>query len=490
MPVLHPKKSPDGQFTDPDSRPAVIANSTLRKITQEFPTVWKGADIYSFGNLPYYYRVTALAVARAGIVVSPIATAVQEVFHVEQPDLNAINVPTVASTDLVTVTTEGTTTTVLQIKFPLLSHYDLMDAEARKVWVDSLQLPDIPDPNLNVAWWPDPDVVYSVARQLDRNGAAPLREEDAEIRLVASGDATPTAQPIVVRARGTRFSDAVDLYKPDDRSNPANPLVTRDPGRARPFVLRASLKLRTDNRPLATGRVVASGGEISESDCVAFNKQAGRYAVLAVATELKVDIKPPPATVAAALDRAKALATKLGAVADDKSLTDLLGLGAATMLTAESKRLSDLHDHPPATLEAIIDAAKQPNPPFLWPPWQDRSDPDHPVDVAPLVKFPLDTSAGEAEGCVIAPASIQSPLLVLRAIPSSAEFEDLQTYVDAQGEPFKTHIQPVIARMRAMVRELITGGAPALRIRAVHGRGGVSTDLLIPFPDWLETGDA
>src|SRR5262249_27616028 len=65
-PNMHPAKPVDTGRTRPESAKPAIGHVVLGDIANYFPSLWKGADIYRFGRLPHYYRVTVLAAARAG----------------------------------------------------------------------------------------------------------------------------------------------------------------------------------------------------------------------------------------------------------------------------------------------------------------------------------------------------------------------------------------------------------------------------------------
>ena len=282
---LHPVKPPPEKWQRPDSAAPAINRTALAEIAGQFPTLWKGADIYRIPKLPHYYRSTVLATARAGIVVSPITAVTQEVFHAERPDLEAaadsdgkVFASSLEYGSYLPPPTKDNSNptevfgTLLRVPLPLVAHYDLMDKETRAVWADGLPQSD---PANNVAWWPDPNVVYTLFHGAERSGNSVVEDEYAEIRLVARpvrkpSDPPPTEDiPVVVRARGTRF-DSVS------GANAKPHVAQRKIGdQRRRFTLDVYLALKPRPSPLASARVPTA---IDPKDIKAFNKlaRAGR----------------------------------------------------------------------------------------------------------------------------------------------------------------------------------------------------------------------
>jgi hypothetical protein len=473
-PELHPLKPPPQEWKRPPSAAPAIGRSEFAHIAKQFPNLWKGADIYRIPKLPHYYRSTVLATARAGVIVSPITTVTQEVFPTEKPDLVAAADSDGQSygSSLVYLTTKDGSNptsngTFLQVSLPLVAHYDLMDQDTRRIWADDLPQSN---PTLNIAWWPDPNVVYTLFQRTERTAGSAVEDELAEIRLVARPDGTSTASvfPIVVRARGTRFDTAI-----------ADPLVTQrtiDTKRRR-FRLDVFLSLKPGRSPLASGQVPT---DIKPEEITAFNQTARRspftipeppaeqYAEIVSRHALTLTIKPKSGETALEfLSRLKILA---------KSLVDLaatigLGLpGNAEPLSAEGHRLQKWIDSNPSptSIEGILTGAKLPHRIRIW--WPHGIEFKPPADGMQDCEIALD-GIGDADF---------PPLLMVLAIPSDADFETLNRSVNLQTGGAKK----AVGLLAILARDVVTGGDGTLFIRAKHGRGGVSDDYKISWPSF------
>ena len=160
-----------------------------------------------------------------------------------------------------------------------------------------------------------------------------------------------------------------------------------------------------------------------------------------------------------------------------KSLTDaadMIGRGVggnAETLRAEGRRLQAwIDNNPPITSPAqILDGAGLPRGITIW--WP------HGIAFAP--------AAAEMQDCRITLLSDADadfpPLLVVLAMPSDADFKDLSSSLDLQSDA----AQKALGLLAALAKDALTGGRGALRVRAVHGRGGVSDDFDVKWPTWM-----
>jgi hypothetical protein len=407
-PQMHPAKGPPDAFVSPSNATPAISGGDLAGIAQEFPSLWKGADIYRFARLPHYYRVSVLATARAGIAVSPLALNVQDDFTASMP----------GDADFATIVTDrgGATAIVmdpdieraaLQITTPLLSHYDLMDAATRATWIGTAGTID------DVTWWPDPEAVYAFRRLVGSAGSQVL-EEEAELRLVARAapDATPTdTRPLIVRARGTRFKAA--------SADPVvSQVITSENGvQKRQFATTLRLLLAPKASPLATA---ALDPATTSAEIQAFNgdPKAQRFAAIATGFELTIDLQPQPGhSVDQTVDVIGQLAAML-VMASDTDVPDpgraraVLGPpGRKALEWVALYRAGKLPTMPATPAAAIADSGLS-NLKFqiAWP------------DGRP---FPLAVGTAPAQNCSLVASAAPPPYLALVDYPTKAERQAL-----------------------------------------------------------------
>ncbi|WP_162044867.1 hypothetical protein [Undibacterium sp. YM2] len=248
----------------------VLRGGDLGDLADKFPALWKGADIWRIGHLPPHYRVSALGVARAGIVVSRVVGAVQDAtprraLNVDQRgDTVSLGKPTLSVADI------GGVRGIHIGGLRLIAHADI-------AMLDSL--PSAPDEN-DIVWWPDPNVRYTLLRRGPAPNQSTFEEEDASVSLVAEGPVNGSTAAVVVRCRGTRFVEAAASQDGDVRKNP---VVTYSTNR---FDLGFDLKSK-DRDPAAMARSIrlpAANDLLTERR--AFNRAATNFASLSASYEL------------------------------------------------------------------------------------------------------------------------------------------------------------------------------------------------------------
>lgn len=269
---------------------ARIDDAALGALDSQYPALWKGADVWRVRRLPAHYRVGALAVARAGLVVSRVVASLQESTPRRplDPELRAPGHARDEANKLLgwpklAIRREnpaGAARIVLE-DVRMVSHADVSQTDAQDWFTGGVR---------DVAWWPDPGVRYTLLRRGQLGGARTFEDEDAEVALVAAplpGDTDQEAKPLVVRCRGTRFAPGADA-----------PSVTfTDRADKRTFNLRVDLALTA---PLDAARErirLEQAG--TEQQTIDFNAAALHFAQVMDTTVLTVDFTgiPQPSTV-------------------------------------------------------------------------------------------------------------------------------------------------------------------------------------------------
>ncbi|MER9216900.1 hypothetical protein NKI54_33820 [Mesorhizobium sp. M0663] len=362
---LYPKRS-----VGPLGRPLgdnEINDATLGEVADIYPSLWKGADIWRIDELPPHYRVAALAVARAGLVVSNVVSAMQDEMprrnlrgrdNLELLDHPAIVVKRDDADEKSTIRVEG---------LRLISHADVT-VEGAWPWIATD--PQEAKARKDVVWWPDPYVTYALLRhgaataESAPGEKATLEEEDAVVHLVArpdgQADLGATAVPIVVRCRGPRFEPQTDKTK---RPSGLPEVTTREMEKTfgtvkagREFHLAFSLAPRADGLiQEQTARHVLKDGD---GDIVrkAFNGKAKAFALLRAEWRLTLtlgfaalpDVAAVKKRFADARDVLITAANSLDASEDNVHLANALR-GMAANLETEAHALSDAGPLPDLT---------------------------------------------------------------------------------------------------------------------------------------------
>lgn len=174
-----------------------LSEGRLATLSENYPGLWKGAEVFAFTTPPPQYRMAALAVARGGISLSNITSVLQDDFP--RAPMSEVNTgdgghpgPTLR------VERVNGDPAMLVLTHRLVSHHDLTPDAARS-WETGGEN--------DVAWWPDPDVIYNIVHRADSQGVQ-LDEELLETRLVAQapkGDGVQDAGPVLLRARSKRW---------------------------------------------------------------------------------------------------------------------------------------------------------------------------------------------------------------------------------------------------------------------------------------------
>ena len=170
----------------------------LTCLSNQYPDLWKGARAYRFYDLPHHLRVTVVATARAGIVVSPMASVTQPGFHSQLPpglqkryafdDKKTPQSIDIAPPQWSLKRINDKDPVYLEISFNLLSYGDLMSPKCFDTWAV---------PGKEITHWPDPEVIYVlVRRQIASTGKETketIEEEDAEWQMIPEPE--PQSEP-------------------------------------------------------------------------------------------------------------------------------------------------------------------------------------------------------------------------------------------------------------------------------------------------------
>jgi len=295
--ALHAKQLPPREAELP-ARPTTIEqidDTHLKDIVEQYPNLWKGADIWRIPTIPPHYRLVSLASQRAGIVVSDIATVVQD--GMPRRELKGQDLLKGAKLTIERDAGADGKRIRLMLEHPLVSHADLTPMEADS-WLRHGKEDD-------VCWWPDPDVMYLLSRRIGKPEKFDLEEEDADIKLTAFGEsASDNNNPVVVRALGDRY-DVVDQLQGGKKPIM---VVTSVDGQNRSFKLRTSLGLQ--RMELIRKRLAKT--QFGTLDQISkFNELAATFAAILTPHALTIDFLPLDSETADAKAYFERLKTKL-----------------------------------------------------------------------------------------------------------------------------------------------------------------------------------
>jgi hypothetical protein len=382
-------------------------------------------------------------VARAGIVVSRVVTAVQDA--TPRRGLAPWGAtPTLSIGDI------GADFQTVQITFPMVSHMDLMEEHLAEDWKAN-------SPPEDVVWWPDPDVTYTLLRYHGDASAPAIEEEDAVVRLVAAKDA---GDPVVVRCRGTRF-DAGDA---DVASHAA--------GGGRSFHLTFSLKVRKEGADAGVQRLrlTAAEAEAGAEVVKAFNGAGSGVARIfwPLAVEVQADCtNVQPASLQEYLRRAADRLEGIAGAAQPRPPDAVLG--AIKKIAAEMRTEADQ-----------VDAAH--------------------VDGKVLANLGrMRRERLECDSKFEFTSSVEDPAIRIEIKPVEGYLELTALPSDDVVKRWKASLHPVAndsGRLWGMCRERLLGAATGILIRAVDTRNAlpvtIGDKLTIPgeatavvrLPEW------
>jgi len=269
-----------------------IDGAALAELSVNYPELYQGADILRIQHLLPHYRLTALAVARAGIVVSEIVTARQDEaprralpplkegvpIAPTEPEYEArakllLQAPTLA----VVKDTSGNTTLRLG-GTRLVSHTDVTESQAFATWLAKASKNDI-------GWWPDPDMSYTLVRRLRVEGFK-VDEDETTISLLPQGGEESGNPPVpaagIVRCRGKRFAPG------------SEPLVITHLAATLGYNFFFASDLILGDGVIGQGSIVQLPTRESDAVRDAFREVAKEYAVLECRHHVTVIIAAPP----------------------------------------------------------------------------------------------------------------------------------------------------------------------------------------------------
>jgi hypothetical protein len=463
VPVLLPER-PASFATRPEA-PVHIGEKHIARLAQEVPRLWQGADVWHIPMLPSHYKAIALASQRGGIVVSEVTTVVADdlprapLAGRTEPLFPADSVKLELRRDA-----EGQPVRLV-VRHPLVSHAQLTTAAA-SIWIEGAKKDDVDQ-------WPDPDCVYVISRCLKRGeGPVEMQEEDADVSLVAWGDANAPSAPIVARALGTRYGVA------------AGPAVfTTVDGDTRTFFMETAL---VPKAPAVESEHAGKGEYGTAAQIEAFNALAA-FAAILTPHQLRIDFAPQDAESAQVyLARLQALPaallTSVQAI-EDALATQPFRWNSGAVVAAMRGRIAGLQfriaalsatNHTAATLR---DAAGFPV--AVTGPWLKEKE------------LPKLSAAG-------ADVSPWEPMQKLDDAPgTSLVVWDLATQQEIDA--IRAADVPPLAKQRGgrlyrMLARRILGGANAFSLRVVDGRARIGAGQLAPgvvdvrvqLPGWLE----
>jgi hypothetical protein len=180
------------------------ASSEVVELRRRVPDLWRGAMVYSFADIPYFYRIHVLVHAAAGVVVSDhaVATFADGPSKLGWPE----NVgPPQWSIQCAGVDDESR---AVVVTFPLVRFRDCMYPEQVANWIRGKDVPK--------AWFvPEPSVNYTIQLTALADGAPAATSAEIELRPVdpeKKNNATTEPSFYFGEAVGRRFQKpAVDL---------------------------------------------------------------------------------------------------------------------------------------------------------------------------------------------------------------------------------------------------------------------------------------
>ncbi|WP_378944050.1 hypothetical protein [Mesorhizobium sp. ANAO-SY3R2] len=196
-----------------------IDYTTIRELYERHPDLWRGAYALNLAALPYGFRLHATAHAAAGVVVSPssVATVDEAGYQLVLPWRQDISVSQAWQDKAVASPSwaidrpapeDADEPVKLVVRYPLVRLVDGMFKDARDIWFDGEDAPDL-------YRLPDPAVSYRLSIET-RDGRVRVGEVDiGAVTNDPDEPSTPRHALYLNQLIGTRFA------KPDDQPIPS-----------------------------------------------------------------------------------------------------------------------------------------------------------------------------------------------------------------------------------------------------------------------------
>lgn len=455
--IMYPERHADLAATAPGMA-ASIGDDALSRLAHQYPSLWKGADIWRIAQLPAHYRVAALAVARAGLVVSRVVSAVQDATP-RRPLALTLRVPapkreqeTVALLDkpvlAISRPAAGASAEIQVEGLRMVSHADLSETQSHS-WFTGEEA--------DIAWLPDPNVRYTVLRRGSLGEGRSFEDEDAQVSLISRplGDDATDFEPVVLALRGSRF------VAPAGKAL-QSAVTWASATSARHFYLSFPLPLAP-----ADEQTLRLAGSLAGTDAQAdsFNLAAANFA--RIRTRVTLAYRPmedaPAQPDAVQWLGARAIALRGHA----KKLADL----GRDRLQVAIDALAALADGLEREAKAI--AAGD------WPP-TDRLDRVR-VTVVMMEPEPLDALGDDTPFNLTVSVTRGERVLLVRDVPVNSEADK----VFEDGHPVA--IQG--GKLWTACRERLLGGGRQMVIRAVDTRNEVGTKVVNGTATWIAPGE-
>jgi hypothetical protein len=433
-----------------------IGDLALARLAGQYPSLWKGADIWRIAELPAHYRVSALAVARAGLVVSRVVCAVQDATP-RRPLALALRVPAAQQQEeavrllgepllVIERAAAGAPAAVAVQGLRMVSHADLSETESHSWFTGG---------EADIAWLPDPNVRYTVLRRGPLGEGRSFEDEDAQVSLIARplSDKATDFEPVVLALRGTRF---VALANP-----PVAPAVTfRTADAKRQFLLSFPLPM-APAKEQALRLAGALAGTEAQAD--SFNLVADNFArILTRVTLAYSPLEGAPERP----DAVQWLAARALALRDHAHR--LAGRGQARLQPAIDAL---------AALALGLEAEALAIGNGQWPP----ADSLNRVRTAVLLMENVQRDTLGQDAPFGLSATDGERMLLVRDVPTSEEAN--KVLADAHPVAAKA------GKLWAVCRERLLGGGRQMAIRAVDTRNEVRKDVVNGMATWSAPGE-
>ena len=249
----YPQKEPPVHGLPDEYQEDIGETAVVDAAADRYGSLHRGAQIVELRDLPYPYRHTVLAMAQAGVVVSPVARLDHHDAAArfgDQPGVPVMQVVTAAGTD------GGR---LLEVTLPLVRHRDLVDARTLDRWLDN---------GHPVADVPDPEVTYTVSLRRSAGQDSVVEPQVVEPQVEVTGvwrAAAEAGAPYVARVQGDVFllAEQPGLVSPFQQPVPVPvlPVTTNRDGAS--GVTRVTLPLLPSRPARTRPRLEADTGLVS-----------------------------------------------------------------------------------------------------------------------------------------------------------------------------------------------------------------------------------